>query len=472
MNDKKHKLLFLIIASLLICGLASTGSYAQSSEGDATVDTIESIGRDLVKLLDDLVFGERDPTVKLDILPVIEKVNAAAAKTPIFLEAKTNIRFLENRKNELLASYEPQISANGSFGQRTFQSTTSSGDQTRTTGQFVKPGITANQMLYDFKATENKIFSTNLEISATKSQIDATKSQIFLEVISAFYEVQRNLLQSRLARENLQSRKTFVNFIRERNLLGASSAADVVRAESRVAGALNLLAGSLQDLKRSQATYRQYFNEEAEPYVLPKELSVESLSEFELEGYITNHPEISGARLEVESAKLDLEAVRSENKGRLSVKGDLSYSKSPGSANFNDDFSFGLEFSRDLYTGGVEELKEEKAELAVFQSELNLDKLKIRLAKDIREGFASYEGAVSRVDAQMLVLNGAKESYSITKELYAFSRVSLFEVLSSQEELFNAGTELINGIIDRALAKYKLLHVTHKLFEQIENEYF
>ena len=162
MKYKKHKLLFLIIASLLICGLASTGSYAQSSEGDATVDTIESIGRDLVKLLDDLVFGERDPTVKLDILPIIEKVNAAAAKTPIFLEAKTNIRFLENRKNELLASYEPQISANGSFGQRTFQSTTSSGDQTRTTGQFVKPGITANQMLYDFKATENKIFSTNI----------------------------------------------------------------------------------------------------------------------------------------------------------------------------------------------------------------------------------------------------------------------------------------------------------------------
>ena len=131
-------------------------------------------------------------------------------------------------------------------------------------------GIQASQLLYDFGATENRIFATNMEISSTQKQIDATKSQIFLEIISAFYEVQRSLLQSRLARENLQSRKTFVNFIRERNQLGASSSADVVRAESRVAGALNLLASSLQDLKRSQAVYRQYFNEEAEPYVLPK----------------------------------------------------------------------------------------------------------------------------------------------------------------------------------------------------------
>ena len=38
--------------------------------------------------------------------------------------------------------------------------------------------------------------------------------QMTFEVISAFYNVQRSLLQLRLA-ENLQSRKTFVNFIRE-----------------------------------------------------------------------------------------------------------------------------------------------------------------------------------------------------------------------------------------------------------------
>ena len=48
-----------------------------------------------------------------------------------------------------------------------------------------------------------------------------------------------------------------------------------------------------------------------------------------------------------------------------------------------------------------------------------MDPEKPRLAKEIRENFAAYEGAVSAVDAQMLVLKGAKETYSITKELYA-----------------------------------------------------
>jgi outer membrane protein TolC len=270
----------------------------------------------------------------------------------------------------------------------------------------------------------------------------------------------------------LQSRKTFVNFIRERNELGASSSADVVRAESRVAGALELLSNSLQKLKQAQAIYRQYFNEEAEAYILPKELSVESLNEFDLENYLLNHPDILSNQLLLSSAKAQLEAVEAENKGSLSVQGDFSYSMSPGSYTFNDDISGGLVFSRDLYTGGTEKLKKERSELAVYQKELALDKSKISIAKNIRESFAGYEGAVSAVDAQMLVLNGSKESYSITKELYAFSRVSLFEVLSSQEELFNSGTKLIDSIINRALAKYQLLHATQKLFEQIDNEIY
>ena len=65
----------------------------------------------------------------------------------------------------------------------------------------------------------------------------------------------------------------------------------------------------------------------------------------------------------------------------------------------------------------------------------------------------------------MLVLEGAKDSYNITKELYTFSRISLFEVLSAQEELFNSGKNLIDSIIDRALAKYKLLYLCDQFLE-------
>ena len=466
----KNRINFIVILFSSFTFFISSAS-AQSSVGDATSETIESIGQDMVTLLDELMFGERDPTVRLQLLPIIEKINQASLKTPIFLEAKSNIELLENQKKELQASLKPVISTTGNVGQRSFESTSSSGGTTRTTGQFAKQGIEANKILYDFKATDKQIIAKDFEILSIEERTKDIKSDIFIEIMSSFYEVQRHLLQSRLARENLQSRKAFVNFIRERNSLGASSSADVVRAESRVAGALDKLSNTLMSLSRAQASYRQYFQEEAEPYILPKELSVEILDEFNLESYLLEHPEVISAKLSVQSAEANLEATKSRNKGKLNLNGELSYSRSPGDNNFNQDISTGLTYSRDLYSGGADILKVDQAKLKLKSSMLELDKVKIRISKDIRESFANYEGAVSAVDAQILVLEGAKETYSITKELYAFSRVSLFEVLSSQEELFNAGIKLIDSIIDRALAKYNLLNSTQQLIKQIENEY-
>ena len=45
--------------------------------------------------------------------------------------------------------------------------------------------------------------------------------------------------------ENLAARKTFVNFIKERMELGASSSADVIRAEAKVGAALGTVSASL-----------------------------------------------------------------------------------------------------------------------------------------------------------------------------------------------------------------------------------
>jgi outer membrane protein TolC len=68
----------------------------------------------------------------------------------------------------------------------------------------------------------------------------------------------------------------------------------------------------------------------------------------------------------------------------------------------------------------------------------------------------------------MLVFKGAEDSYAISKDLYAFSRSSLFEVLKSQEDLFNAGQRLIDSVVNRAVAKYKLLNAGQLLMARVE----
>ena len=457
----------VIIALLFLSVIPLKMGLAQSSVEDSSLGSIESIGNDMINLLDDLSFGEVDPTQRLSMEPVFQNATNAVNNSPVFREAQAQKTYLLSVKNELDTAFNPTVTADGGVGRRTFSSNTSNGSTVRTTGNFIEQSITTSKMLFDFGATDAQKQAAQYNILAVDSKIESTKSELLLEAIIAFYEVQRNLLQSRLARENLQARKTFVNFIRERNTLGASSSADVVRAESRVAEALDLLSSALRALSEAQARYRQYYNSEAEPYILPREINVEDLELFEVEKYALQNPSFIEAEYQIKVIMAQIDTLKAQKYGRVVVQGTLSNSRSPGQNNFNDDISVGLNFQTELYSGGVEESKLEQAQARLLQAELSRDSIRVGIIKELREKFATYEGELSAVDARLLVLDGSKETYSITKELYAFSRISLFEVLSSQEELFNSGRQLIDSIVDRAIAKYRLSHATQTLVEKV-----
>ena len=457
----------VIIVLLSLSVIPLKMGLAQSSVEDSSLGSIESIGNDMINLLDDLSFGEVDPTQRLSMEPVFQNATNAVNKSPVFRESQAQKTYLLSVKNELDTAFNPTVTADGGVGRRTFSSNTSNGSTVRTTGNFIEQSITTSKMLFDFGATDAQKQAAQYNILAVDSKIESTKSELLLEAIIAFYEVQRNLLQSRLARENLQARKTFVNFIRERNTLGASSSADVVRAESRVAEALDLLSSALRSLSEAQARYRQYYNSEAEPYILPREINVEDLELFEVEKYALQNPSFIEAEYQIKVIMAQIDTLKAQKYGRVIVQGTLSNSRSPGQNNFNDDISVGLNFQTELYSGGVEESKLEQAQARLLQAELSRDSIRVGIIKELREKFATYEGELSAVDARLLVLDGSKETYSITKELYAFSRISLFEVLSSQEELFNSGRQLIDSIVNRAIAKYRLSHATQTLVEKV-----
>ena len=325
-----QKLIFTIAVLVAMFWSVKNQVIAQSSAEDSTLGSIESIGNDMIKLLDRLSFGELDPTQRLEISPVLDNAVTAVDNSPAFQETKAKKTYLTTVKNELDTAFNPTVVADGGLGRRSFESTASDGSTVRTTGNFFEQSITSQKMLYDFGANDLQKQTAQYDILAVDSQIKNIQSELLLEALEAFYEVQRSLLQSRLARENLQARKTFVNFIRERNSLGASSSADVVRAESRVAEALDLLSSSLRALSEAQARYRQYYNSEAEPYILPKEIDVENLEVFDVEKYALQHPLFIEAEFQIKSILSQIDTLKAQRYGQIIAQGTLSNTRSPG----------------------------------------------------------------------------------------------------------------------------------------------
>ena len=446
--------------------VADGNEPAADTMNPAVSNEIDLIGREMSRIMQELSDGEKDPTKRLPIEPVITAAKEAVQNSPSVLQIGSSLDLYSAQKDEITAGKRPQVSASVGGGNRKFE-TESSGSVVSNSGAYQSRSVSASQLLFDFGSVDNRIDATDFRGKAADAELRAIKGQIFLDAISAFYEVQRSLLQLRLARENVNSRRAFVEFVRDRADLGASSAADVVRAESRVAEAMDLMSSAAQSLARSQAVYRQYYGKEAQPYALPREISVEELDFLDLESYLESHPDAVRTRLLVDAAQNDYQAVVGQQRGALNFEASMSQTKNPGSSNFLDDRTLTLNFESKLYAGGSKAALLRQSEAQLAQAKFERDRVYLDIQRNLRDAFAEYEGKLAGVSARILVTEGAENSYEISKEMYAFSRISLFELLKTQEELFSAGQRLIDSIVDRALSKYRLLHAAQQLPEVI-----
>ena len=149
-----------------IVTLLAINAFAQSTKEDGTPASIEAIGVDMINLLDGLVNGERDPTVRLPLDPVIQKATAAVASSPNFLEAQASLDLLLAQRAEIEAETSPKVSASGGFGQRSFESTTASGGTTSTTGQYLSQSLNVDRQLFDFGSNNSRLMANKLKISS------------------------------------------------------------------------------------------------------------------------------------------------------------------------------------------------------------------------------------------------------------------------------------------------------------------
>ena len=463
----------LLSFALSVCWLGfSAWATAQPSSPTASqpitrVPSVELIGRDLVDLLGQLTAAEKDSARRLPLRPVLEKVAGAVQRAPQFQLNLSNVNFLLGARDEARSGLLPQISGGWGNGQRHYD-VPMGGDQFASySGNYLNKSLTAKQLIYDFGNVGSGLEAAQKRLAGSELNVNAQRSEVFWQALRSFYEVQRAMLQLALAQENLSARQSFVRFIRERMSLGASSPADVVRAESRVADAQDALATSRQNLAQLQAAYRLYFMEDAQAYWLPVEIEIGSLQPRDLDDLTEVHPSVRQAQLNLQAAQHDLDSAKGRYVGGVFLEVSRTQTHNPGQSQPLNDQSAMLMLRSDLYTGGAQTAKIQQALARVTTAEFELEKIKQETQKAMREAFSEVEGTQSSVQARLQLFSGSVDAYSIAKDLYAFGRSSLFEVLKSQEDLFMAGQKLIDSLINRSLARFKLLHASHQLNETV-----
>jgi adhesin transport system outer membrane protein len=127
------------------------------------------------------------------------------------------------------------------------------------------------------------------------------------------------------------------------------------------------------------------------------------------------------------------------------------------------DWTAGIFLKQNLYSGGAEQARKRQAEQRVIESQMSEDNIKRQLERAFVQAIADVNNSTSAVAARKEAVQVAAVALEAVREQFAFRRGTLLDLLRAQEELYLAGRELIDNIVDHALVRYRLLNLASEL---------
>ncbi len=403
--------------------------------GDAgSVEALRQLANDILQAVDS----------HPEILAVTEQVGLAQA---VLTEARSG--------------WYPQVSATVDAGNRRATTTAGSGT-TLTTQEGLGYGASIRQLVYDFGTTNALIGSAQSREQAVAMRLQTKRSDVALRAVLAWLELERARQLRDLAEDNLQSRTDIFDLVRERFEVGGSSRADVIRAEARQADARASRVAAEVALRSAVPAYREAFGYDPKQTALPADLPLvlngRSLAELaeRFGGVRETLALLDSSRSEAVAAD-----GRTKPTFNFEVNGNRREQSIGGLPSI--DTSALLVMRYNLFTGFADSARREQAIRRVNQTEQDLANLIRQVERNIEQAQAQVDSADALIQSRRAAVRAASESLMAVKEQFAYNRGSLLDLLRVQEDLYNAGRDLINASIDRRVAQYRLMHLISEL---------
>lgn len=327
-------------------------------------------------------------------------------------------------------------------------------------------GIGADITLFDGLRMKHNIDARKAEMYASEADLEKMQDDIVMSVSTAFLQALLNKELLRIAENQLKT--TQADLTRRRELVNSGKMArgelleqeaqqateelNRVQAESNLRLALLDLA-QIMDLEEFND-----FDITAPPAeTLISETSLLA-SEAVYESALLSRPELRGMRYRLESSEKELLMAKSQYLPTLSFGANMGTGYYNMSGRANDAFhtqlrnnmsnSLGFNLRIPLFNRFQIRSSVQNAELAIANTRLEMDKIRIDLRKKIEQAHYNAVGAKSRWEAAQKSVEASRESYRFAEEKYGSGRANSYE-------LFLAKNNLTRVLGEEAQAKYE-----------------
>lgn len=374
-------------------------------------------------------------------LSLREAILRAFSRNPEIAEAAAQIRVGKGNLDAAKAAWYPQISLQGSTGRS--RQTYNTGTQTSSDSG----GIQLSQLLYDFGRTGGSIDEQKRLSEFYRFSLYSTMTDVALHTLQAYLLVKRYEALGAAAQGHIVSLQHVADTASLRAKAGLSSQSDVLQAQTRIAGMLatveqhraaqrsaqaqlsvltGVVANNLPDLPQS------LLNQKTMLHKIPYE----------------NSALVRAAQARQQAA---IERVNQSEAGHYpTVKvqaGRTRYMNNGVNGSYWDD-ELHLVVDAPVYQGGAVSARVRAAEAERKEAQANVEKAKLDINQKASTAYADMIGGQQRQIAGEQQYDSASHTRSVYQDEYKLSKRSLNDLLSVEQDVFQADTMRIGALYD------------------------
>lgn len=399
-------------------------------------------------------------------LSLEEAVKLAVDSHPVVLGAKAGQSVASQEVEQVRASFFPSIDSRVAGGFDHFNNQTTRfrrtrGSQESSNRNFHQDAsVTVQQMLFDGYETQNLLDAAKARYMVSGHQVDDAEEAIALRAIEAFFEVQRSREVVALAEENVQTHIEVVDDVSLRAEQGAGNQADVLQAESRLSLAEARLIEQQGLLRDAEADFLEAVG------VMPDELVVGDKPEHALPASVEDavirgiaaNPAVLAANRAIESRRSDAEAAEALFVPRFDLELSANAEKNVDGARSSGASLSALVVMRfNWYRGGGDTARLRGARELLNQQRMEELETKRLIEEQVRVDWTRLITAEDRLPNLDERVVAAAQVVSAYRQQFELGQRTLLDVLDTENELFEARAELVEGEYAVHFAQWALL---------------
>ncbi|SMF61826.1 TolC family protein [Allosphingosinicella indica] len=393
-----------------------------------------------------------------------ELVGQAVARSPAVNEAEANITQAEAARKQATAQRWPTVD----LGLNTSTSFARSFDvdnidvivERARSRSRTDATINAEQTIWDFGATENRVSAAGARLRAAAFDAQASADDVTLRAIAAWYDVFAYRALVRLASAFTGSQGDLRAAIQTRIRQGVSAPGDLPRVESYIAAAETDLARFRRQLANAEARFEEIYGLPA-PADLGRApiLGSESTSKDAAQLLARSSPGVQSAEASARGARQDARAERASTYPRIS--GGLDIGRYGVFEGDNYDVRGRVTVRQRLFGGVNARAEQAEARAAAFSA--RADRVRAEAEREASIAWSDVQALQQQLAALEDSYLAGRQSRDVLAERFSVARGTLFDLLDSESSYFTTAASYIRAITELDAARYVLLSRTGQL---------